>query len=452
MSKPVKFILFFILLTVLLAALLVTAVFLLFYPITAVQAQALPAGSQFSETTGSIQADSHSSGIGYISGKIGYPSERIPALKIIAFRMDTNEPMYFSMQTKENQASFLLQVDPGIYHVVAYYQDLAGGYTQAVLCGLTVNCNDHSLVPVTVKTNRTVRRVDLLDWYAPADTFPALPDGSPGIQYGTITGRLRFPSEMNPTMTIYAFKVGQLGTYYVIHTKENQIIYQFDRIEPGEYYLVAYFQDRPGGYTSAVQCGLSNDCTDHSLVPVKVKADETVRGVNIEDWYAPEDVFPKRPNSQMVCKAQHTVQQGDTLFKIGQRYDIDWPSVAKANRLEDPNLIFPGQQLCIPSQSLPVTEPQFGKVPLIDIVSVVKGETVTIRTTNFPANKTFVVTMGKPGTQGVAGIKVTETNSGNGGTFTVSYTIPADLRGEAAIAIRLESKSGYYSYSWFNNQ
>jgi hypothetical protein len=54
-------------------------------------------------------------------------------------------------------------------------------------------------------------------------------------------------------------------------------------------------------------------------------------------------------------------------------------------------------------------------------------------------------------TQGVNGTLVTTTDSGTG-SFTATYTIPASLKGSAQISIRLQSKSGYYSYNWFYNQ
>jgi hypothetical protein len=50
-----------------------------------------------------------------------------------------------------------------------------------------------------------------------------------------------------------------------------------------------------GGYTPAVACGLTVACTDHSLIRVAVPAGETVRGVDIRDWYAPPGTFPPRP-------------------------------------------------------------------------------------------------------------------------------------------------------------
>jgi hypothetical protein len=91
-------------------------------------------------------------------------------------------------------------------------------------------------------------------------------------------------------------------------------------------------------------------------------------------------------------------------------------------------------------------------VPTIGIISVKAGESVTIRTYNFPANQLFTVRMGKYGTLGVNGIVVTTTNSGAGGSFDETYVIPAELRSDQKIAIRMDSSSGYYAYNWFTNQ
>lgn len=91
-------------------------------------------------------------------------------------------------------------------------------------------------------------------------------------------------------------------------------------------------------------------------------------------------------------------------------------------------------------------------IPTISIVSVDVDKTVTIRTHNYPANDSFVVTMGKMGTRGVGGIKVDTIQTGAGGSFTATFNIPDSLKGLKQIAIRLQSPtSKYFSYNWFYN-
>ena len=91
-------------------------------------------------------------------------------------------------------------------------------------------------------------------------------------------------------------------------------------------------------------------------------------------------------------------------------------------------------------------------IPTFSIVSVKQDQSVTIKTLNFPKDDSFVVTMGVMGTRGIGGIKVATTDSGDGGSFKKTYTIPAYLHGASQIAIRMESPtSGYYAYNWFYN-
>lgn len=47
---------------------------------------------------------------------------------------------------------------------------------------------------------------------------------------------------------------------------------------------------------------------------------------------------------------KYTVQSGDTLSKIGGNYGVSWQSIFEANKdiLDDPDKIYPGQELTIP--------------------------------------------------------------------------------------------------------
>jgi hypothetical protein len=91
-------------------------------------------------------------------------------------------------------------------------------------------------------------------------------------------------------------------------------------------------------------------------------------------------------------------------------------------------------------------------IPTFSITGVVRDKTVTILTNNFPANDSFTVTMGPYGTKGVGGIVVGTQASGNGGSFTATYNVPASLAGSSRIAIRLQSPtSGFFAYNWFWN-
>lgn len=104
-----------------------------------------------------------------------------------------------------------------------------------------------------------------------------------------------------------------------------------------------------------------------------------------------------------------------------------------------------------PPATPPPTKTPSATIPTFNIVSVQRDTSVRIRTNNFPANQAFTVRMGALGTRGVNGVVVATTDSGTGGSFEATYSIPESLRGRATIAIRLESAAGYYAYNWFYN-
>ncbi|MFC1878873.1 carboxypeptidase-like regulatory domain-containing protein [Chloroflexota bacterium] len=240
--------------------------------------------------------------VGSISGQLSFPSEAIPPLRVIAFNM--NSGYYYYIETVQNQGAYKIENLPtGTYQVVAYVLDgsFAGGYSQAVPCGLAVGCDDHSLVNIEVNPNQDTPNIDPGDWYAPEGAFPPDPvaPGQPNTPApGSISGSLSYPSEMIPPLQVVAFNI-QSGQYYYIITVTNQSYYTIDNLPPGVYHIVAYVLDSNfgGGYTFSVPCGLSVDCADHSLIDVQVNPGEETTGIDPGDWYAPDGFFPQKPAS-----------------------------------------------------------------------------------------------------------------------------------------------------------
>jgi hypothetical protein len=118
-------------------------------------------------------------GKGKIEGKLTFSGDTLPPMRVVAFNVETSE--YFTTEINNN-GTYSLEVPAGQYQVVAYLinkvngsKALAGGYTQAVPCGLSVTCTDHSLITLEVKSGATVGSIDPGDWYAPPGTFPPDP-------------------------------------------------------------------------------------------------------------------------------------------------------------------------------------------------------------------------------------------------------------------------------------
>ncbi len=190
------------------------------------------------------------------------------------------------------------------------------------------------------------------------------------------------------------------------------------------------------------------------LIQALEEAGAVIAGIDIQDWYAPQGTFPLRPDGvsypepPAACSGYHTVKFGENLFRIGLMYGMTWTPIARVNNIQNPNRIYAGQVLCIPP-SVPSNTWKSKKsaVPTFKIASVVKNKQVTIKTYDFPPGTDFVVTMGQIGTQGINGVEVARTNSGQGGSFTATYSIPAKFHGVQQVAIRLQSSTGFYSYN-----
>lgn len=117
---------------------------------------------------------------GSMTGLLSYPSEIIPAMRVVAINVNSGE--YFSTEAFDEGTFRLDELPVGTYHVMAYLidpiagnQNLTGGYTQFVLCGQTAACTDHSLVDVKVAARSNTPEVNPADWYAPAGSFPPDP-------------------------------------------------------------------------------------------------------------------------------------------------------------------------------------------------------------------------------------------------------------------------------------
>ena len=128
---------------------------------------------------------------GTITGKLSYPSEFLPPMRVGAFSL-TDKKAYF-VDTAKGQGQFSLKVPVGTYYLVSYTYEgvagntgqvdsytlgggpFAGGYTQMVPCGLAVDCDDHTLLPIPVAGGQTAN-ADPGDWYAPEGTFPPMPN------------------------------------------------------------------------------------------------------------------------------------------------------------------------------------------------------------------------------------------------------------------------------------
>jgi hypothetical protein len=143
--------------------------------------ESAPATGEPDGTTPQAQMPTDDLTPGSISGKLSYPSEQIPPLRLVAENVETGE--FVSMEVQTNTAEYKMEnVPPGKYRLVAYLMNapvgkpaLAGGYSQMVPCGMQASCEDHSLIIFEVQSGEESKGIDPGDWYASPGTFPPDP-------------------------------------------------------------------------------------------------------------------------------------------------------------------------------------------------------------------------------------------------------------------------------------
>jgi LysM repeat protein len=171
--------------------------------------------------------------------------------------------------------------------------------------------------------------------------------------------------------------------------------------------------------------------------------------------------FAVQPVQAASCAFYHTVSWGQSLSLIGSYYGVNWPYLAEINDIQSPYTIYPGQQICIPTGAqspywpgyyYPITYYPYSSTTWnYRVVSVVRDQTVTIETNNFPDNVYFEVNIGCWNC-GLAMTKVTDLDSDRGGTFKQRFMIPAEFAGYAQLEISLvQAKKGTTLNRVFSN-
>ncbi len=117
-----------------------------------------------------------------------------------------------------------------------------------------------------------------------------------GALAGTIAGSVSFPSQVVPSMTVYASELdtSRLHTLLLARGQVNFTV----EVPPGRY-LVFLAPNEPGApdvygaFTRYSQCaphGVDGACEDHALIPVTVTAKAPHATVTVDDWYLTDDI------------------------------------------------------------------------------------------------------------------------------------------------------------------
>lgn len=181
--------------------------------------------------------------------------------------------------------------------------------------------------------------------------------------------------------------------------------------------------------------------------------------------------FTAQPALASGCSYYHTVQYGQSLSGIARYYGAYWPYLAQINHIAPPRYkIYPGQVLCIafggysyqnpyypPNNAYPTypTASNYVTNWSFTVVAVQPNSTVSIRTYNFPSNVLFKAKMGRKSGGNLEWKDLPNVDSGSGGSFEVTFNIPAEFANTNQLVVRLiqEKKNGkvFHYDQWFNN-
>jgi hypothetical protein len=147
----------------------------------------------------------------------------------------------------------------------------------------------------------------------PASATSAAPAGS-----GQASGRICYPSEGIPSMTAYFQETGT-NAVQQLSIAQNQSSYEI-ALPAGTYVAYAWLPDFSlgGTYSKAVPCGLSVDCTDHSLLTFEVGSGGNTDGIDICDWYGQPGEVPMPPGALSVASATSTPAPTATVASAPQ--------------------------------------------------------------------------------------------------------------------------------------
>ncbi len=180
--------------------------------------------------------------------------------------------------------------------------------------------------------------------------------------------------------------------------------------------------------------------------------------------------FTARPAYASGCSYYHTVRYGQSLSWIGRYYGVSWVYIAQVNGIVPPRyVVYPGEVLCIPSGGYqpsyyPSYSPSYYPASYsytptrtwsFSILSVVQNTSVTVQTYSIPDYVTFNIRIGRQTGGSYDWRDLPNLETGVGGSFQVTFNIPADFSGSTPLVLRMvQNKKNGKSFSedqWFSN-
>lgn len=143
---------------------------------------------------------------------------------------------------------------------------------------------------------------------------------------------------------------------------------------------------------------------------------------------------PAKAAVDAVCAETITIKEGDTIYKLSNKYGITVYRLAKANNLEKPYTLVVGQKFCIPETPKPSSNYKWS--------AAFKNGQVTISGEKFKKTHPFFVKVRD--SNGFTWYKLGKVVTTKSGEMDKTYKIPKELAKSTAIFVCL--KDGVTDY------
>jgi LysM repeat protein len=160
------------------------------------------------------------------------------------------------------------------------------------------------------------------------------------------------------------------------------------------------------------------------------------------------------------CTQWHVVQRGEYLSQIAKQYNTTYAKLAEINELENPNLIFAGQNLCVsvsgtttgngtptPTPTLPNTSSGVR----VWASSAKEDLSVTLQGKFLVANSTYTIYLSNFKANQPVSYSVGTFTAKSDGTFSGTYSLPNKLTDVSKIKVLITNGNGDTASNWFFN-
>jgi hypothetical protein len=155
------------------------------------------------------------------------------------------------------------------------------------------------------------------------------------------------------------------------------------------------------------------------------------------------------------CKQWHVVKQGEYLSQIAKMYNTTVQTLVNINDLENPNLIYAGQSLCVSVDGSTTTTnndlPNTGSGVRVYASNVKEDQSVTLQGKALVANTAYTVYLSNLKAKQPTNYLVGTVTTDKDGAFKVTYNLPGKLSDVSKIKVMITNGKGDTASNWFYN-